>query len=347
MTSIEQDAPGLMYLTPETPWSRYVPYAIASALVHLLVAVGATLLPPSPKRIYRDLEISRLKPDVTPLYAPSLKELTQIEKNTTKVAKEFNLSGLRAPKESPQREVAASGGSAAENRRVQMPVPGTAPAPPSPPAASIEPPPPQIAAILPPTTGNGEALSGLANLPKTPPPAEKPKIAFESVRAAQVNTPSPSGSAIQPAQQQSIDQIVRRSAPTMAGQAVGDQVDSVAGSAGSSGGKSGSRLELMSDPQGVDFRSWLTQVLASVRRNWLAVIPESARLGRQGKSVLQFAVGRDGRIIKLVIAIPSGAEALDRAAVAGLSASDPLPPLPAEFRGQQVRLQMAFTYVTK
>jgi outer membrane biosynthesis protein TonB len=36
--------------------------------------------------------------------------------------------------------------------------------------------------------------------------------------------------------------------------------------------------------------------------------------------------------------------ALDRAAVAGISASNPFPPLPAEFRGEQIRLQFTFLY---
>ena len=86
---------------------------------------------------------------------------------------------------------------------------------------------------------------------------------------------------------------------------------------------------------GIDFRPYLTRILASVRRNWFAVIPESAKLGRGGRVQIQFAINRDGRVPKLVIASPSGAEALDRAAVAGISASNPFPPLPPEFRGER------------
>jgi len=41
----------------------------------------------------------------------------------------------------------------------------------------------------------------------------------------------------------------------------------------------------------------------------------------------------DGGVPKLVIASPSGADSLDRAAVAGVSASVPFPPLPTEFKG--------------
>jgi outer membrane biosynthesis protein TonB len=45
-----------------------------------------------------------------------------------------------------------------------------------------------------------------------------------------------------------------------------------------------------------------------------------------------------------VIETPSGVEALDRAAVAGISASVPFPPLPSEFKGSEIRLQFAFKY---
>src|SRR5690606_23167628 len=74
-------------------------------------------------------------------------------------------------------------------------------------------------------------------------------------------------------------------------QAVGDGVG-----AGASGGYSppapgniGSGLELLSDPKGVDFRPYLIQVLNAVRRNWYAVLPESARLGMErGRVAIQF-----------------------------------------------------------
>jgi TonB family protein len=101
---------------------------------------------------------------------------------------------------------------------------------------------------------------------------------------------------------------------------------------------------LLSDPKGVDFRPYLIKILSAVRRNWYAVIPESAKLGRRGKVAIQFAISRDGSVPKLVIATPSGTQALDRAAVAGISASNPFPPLPSDFRGLNVRLQFVFLY---
>jgi protein TonB len=109
-------------------------------------------------------------------------------------------------------------------------------------------------------------------------------------------------------------------------------------------GKMGSNLQLLSDPTGVDFKPYLIQVLTAVRHNWMSVIPESARLGRQGLVTVQFIVDREGKVPKLVIASPSGTGAFDRAAVAGVSMSTPFPPLPAGYKGTEVRLQLAFSY---
>ena len=103
-------------------------------------------------------------------------------------------------------------------------------------------------------------------------------------------------------------------------------------------------MQLLSDPQNVDFKPYMLQVLNMVRRQWFAVIPAIARTGRQGIVVLQFSVDRKGSVPKLVIANTSGTVAFDQAAVASVSASNPFPPLPTEYRGQEIRLQLAFSY---
>jgi TonB family protein len=133
-------------------------------------------------------------------------------------------------------------------------------------------------------------------------------------------------------------------------QIVGDGFHSsgVGGALPPSPGNRGSTLELLSDPNGVDFRPYLIQVLAAVRRNWYAVIPESARLGMaRGRVAIQFIVSKEGMVPKLVIADSSGTPHLDRAAVAGISASVPFQPLPSEFNGKEIRLQFVFLYNTK
>jgi TonB family protein len=95
---------------------------------------------------------------------------------------------------------------------------------------------------------------------------------------------------------------------------------------------------------GVDFRPYLTQILATIRRNWYAVMPESVKLGRHGKVGLLFAITKSGTVSKVTWAFQSGADALDKAAVAAISASNPFPPLPVEFKGDRVVLQLNFAY---
>jgi TonB family protein len=190
---------------------------------------------------------------------------------------------------------------------------------------------------------------------QAPPPQiqteEQPKLAFETPGSqstgkgqglGQVAAPSPS-----------VTEAMRRLAHGGAG---GGLVvgDAGAGEGGigeainqpPSPGKLGSALELLSDPMGVDFRPYLLQILQTVRRNWFSVMPESAKLGRRGKVAIQFAIARNGAVTKVVFATQSGADALDRAAVASISMSNPFPPLPTEFRGNVVRLQFNFAYNT-
>jgi TonB family protein len=105
-------------------------------------------------------------------------------------------------------------------------------------------------------------------------------------------------------------------------------------------------MELASDPMGADFRPYMRQILQTIKRNWLAVYPEAARLGTRGEVVLLFRIVKEGTVAKVSFSTESGAKALDQAAVAAISASNPLPPLPREFKGNQIVLRMTFKYNT-
>jgi TonB family protein len=95
---------------------------------------------------------------------------------------------------------------------------------------------------------------------------------------------------------------------------------------------------------GVDFKPYLAQVLASVKRYWMAIWPEAARQGRSGKVVIQFSIDHFGTVPKLVIASGSGANALDFAAVAAIQSSVPFPILPRDYKGDLIKLQLNFAY---
>lgn len=317
----------------------------ASLSIHLAVVVMLVSLPPEFWRTRTTsgggivLEVRR----PTPLVAPPF-ELTQKEPNQGKVSKEVNLEGL-LPK--PRLQV-PPGPAATARPAFRLPAPQ--PAVPQPLPALPEPPKvlPQVAATLPVGQPN-------APLPGPPPQIqvrdEKPKLAFENPAAAYGPGRQPVRGLSQiPRPQTSVQEAMRGAARGMraGGLVVGDPSEDGGASEAlhlpGQPGRQGSRLELLSDPKGVDFRPYLTLVLSAVRRNWFAVIPESAKLGRRGRVQLQFAISRDGSVPKLVISTPSGTDSLDRAAVAGVSASNPFPPLPAEFPGNEIRLQFTFLY---
>jgi TonB family protein len=317
---------------------RWLRAGIGSVAVHillLLIAFGIAGLAPPQVRTVPEI-ISNIQ-RVT-LILPT--DLTQKAPNKSKVSKEVNVEDLKPRKATEQRLPPAPA------RRVFRPPPQTAVTPR--PGSPTEPPKLEAAAAPP------QALPP-AGVPKAPPPEiqpeEKPKLAFETP-GQHVPNPQHSLSKLQMPKttvEDAIHSVVRGG--RQGNLSVGDMEqppdlpETVR--APQLPGRSGSSLELLSDPMGVDFKPYLIQILARVRQNWFAVIPESARMGNRGVVLLQFIIDREGQVPKLVIAMPSGAESLDRAAIAGISASVPFPPLPKEFKGREVRLQFSFKYNVK
>ncbi len=295
-----------------------------------LAAVEGSPPPPPPNA----LETARS----TPLIFP--KELTQKEPNRAEVARQLHLDDLVSkPETAPRKPVFAPPPMPKAVASAAVPLPPT-----------VEPPQIRVAEAAPPALGT---MPNVAPPPVAPPQtqsAEKPKIAFESPGlqgAPATGRPGGFGKIAPP--KATVEDAVRsvvRSGP--GGVVIGDSVEEggIGSTLGqtSSPGRQATQVELLSDPMGVDFKPYLIRVLAAVRRNWFAVIPESARLGRRGRVVIQFSINKAGSVPKLVIAGASGTEALDRAAVAGISASNPFAPLPAEFKGDVIRVQLVFVY---
>ncbi|MBM3725161.1 MAG: TonB C-terminal domain-containing protein [Acidobacteria bacterium] len=327
--------------------------AMLSLLAHAVLALILILLPAEVWQVkirqWNPLEAALQRS--TPLVAPRF-ELTQKDPNQGRISKEINLQALTAPRmaapPSPPPAVKPQ-----ENPTPARPAPPQPQFRPAPPQPQILAEPPKIeqetrlAQGPPPTLGN--AAQGLPG-PPPPPPKENPKLTFETPGAPS-GIPTARGRIAPP--KPGLEEAIRGAAHAAASSSGGVVVSDLGEQPQGLGdifrqqqqpGRTGSSLELLSDPQGVDFRPYLRRILLIVKRNWMSVIPESARFGRQGKVAIQFAISRDGRVPKLVIAMGSGTDALDRAAVAGISASNPFPPLPAEFKGDQVRLQFSFLY---
>jgi len=309
--------------------------AVHAILVPLLILIASVETPP-PKlatQIVTNLEHVTL---VTP------RDITQKAPNRAEVAKEVNVEDLM-PRPASQMRLPP----AAAVRAFKPPTP-KAPGPPEP-APNLAPEPPKLEAGLNPP----QILPAPAGVPNAPPPKiqseEQPNLAFETPGQRGVSPDATKGQSKIIPPKNTVEEAMREAAKG------GGQGGIVVGDVNRptlpenpelppSPGHVGSSLELMSDPMGVDFKPYLIQILALVRRNWFAVIPESARMGNRGLVQLQFIIDRSGQVPKLVIASPSGSQALDKAAVASISASVPFPPLPREYKGLSIRLQFAFKY---
>jgi len=130
-----------------------------------------------------------------------------------------------------------------------------------------------------------------------------------------------------------------------ASQQFGGELPGAPTGGGGGQGYLGGGLEMLTPTEGVDFTSYLARIVAGVKRNWFYVMPESARLGEQGRVLLQFRIFRDGLVPDSEPGLmgSSGKEPLDRAAISSIRASS-FPPLPPAFSGPYIELRFMFLY---
>jgi TonB family protein len=310
---------------------------IATVLFHLAGIAVLFLLPES--FFENKKPLPEPQRHITPIYEP-LTPLTQKAPNAAKASKEFSVEdrGSRTRPTAPPTPPAPT------------PARASAPPPPPPPvrkAVIPQPPPPkpvQNAQPLPePPKVDATVNAPKVDLPQLgtiPPPKiqaqEQPKLALQNLSPAAPPVIPPEQRRV-PIPDTSVDGAIQRSIQ-------GGPSRPPVPPPGTENGQSLQLPQLLTDAQGVDFTSYLRQILQTVRRNWQSVIPESVRLGRRGKVSVVLSIGRNGQIEKLVFNEQSGTDSLDKAAVAGVSMSQPFPPLPPEFKGEKIVVQFNFAY---
>jgi TonB family protein len=345
---ISAKAPPELELLPrqEPLTSRhFVAMALASIAIHIVGGAIFWSLPeviPAPRAPIVTSDLHK----AVHLYAPKTFEPTQKAPNVSKIM--HPELDVRSETETPQPQT--------PKMRRPQPLPGPVAPPvsaPTPPPV-VEPPKIQVASVqpppAPPTIAPAPSPTGTTSQAPPPPASSKPKISFENVAPpppVKLNGPPDPRLLMQVAAMEHAEKAAKP--PGGGGITVGDSGDDLSDlprlSQNQSKGRMGSNLQLLSDPNGFDFKPYLMQVLATVKRNWSMVIPTSAGMnGRRGTVLIQFIIDRHGAVPKLVIAKSSGTEAFDRAAVSGISASYPFPPLPADFNGDEIRVQLAFQY---
>jgi outer membrane biosynthesis protein TonB len=286
---------------------------IGSFLVHTVIILFVLFSPEVTVYTNGSRVVSNFK-EPTRLIYPQSRELTQKAPNQGKVVKQLDSRSA----------VQAQPAQAPHVRQFAPPPPGLAGKPAPLPAPQIESPQIQAGPLTAQIPSTGEGTTALNP--------------FQAPRPAPVAAPKPPA----PKPPDVIRQALR---PGGQGPTVGDIAEDsprVQGVAPSPCNDC-SALQLLSDPKNVDFKPYLLQVLALVKKNWMAVIPDSARLGRKGVVVLRFIIDRHGAVPNLEITSQTPND-FNQASIAGISASVPFPALPAEYQGDQIHLQMAFAY---
>src|SRR5712692_5693896 len=193
---------------------------------------------------------------------------------------------------------------------------------------------------------------------QSPPPAATAQSAPPAEQQPQPAPPAPQIAKLQtpPVTQK---QPSFSTAPMSASQSISKATQAAAASRGKYAGDSGDMglgqrqptarmgpMEITSDTMGVDFGPYLQRVLHDVREHRYDIIPESTMppLLKKGEVSIEFVILKDGKVAGMRYVNGSGDVALDRAAYGGITASNPFPPLPAEFGGQYLGLRFTFYY---
>jgi TonB family protein len=118
------------------------------------------------------------------------------------------------------------------------------------------------------------------------------------------------------------------------------------GGPGQGQGTFGNGYEILTPTEGVDFSDYMQRMLENVRRNWYAVMPQSALLGDRGRVLLRFKIMANGNVPSDDPSreMGSGKEPLDRAAVSAIRSSNPFEPLPPGFHGPFIEIRIMFLY---
>jgi TonB family protein len=301
--------------------------AIATVMVH---AAALTILFLLPESFFEEKRIPDVVRHITPIFEP-LTRLTQKAPDTAKATKEFSVQQPAARPHPPAPAPTPAGPKPAPVRQAVIP-----PAPPPKPTPTLPEPPKVDAAVRAPKIEEPE----LGTIP--PPPKiqaqESPKLPLENLNQGPPPVVPPDQRVV-PIPDTSPSAALRNlggGSPRLPTPMQGQESD-----------PSALQLpQLLTDNQGVDFAPYLRLILQTVKRNWQSVMPEAVRLGRRGKVSIVFSIGRDGQVIKLVINDSSGIDSFDKAAVPGISMSNPFPPLPSAFKADHIAVQFNFAYNT-
>ncbi len=108
----------------------------------------------------------------------------------------------------------------------------------------------------------------------------------------------------------------------------------------------GNAVQILSPTRGADFSGYTQKMMATLKRQWIYLMPESFYTGDTGIVDIRVQVRADGTFVNPdpKVETSSGKEALDAAAVAAVRASAPFPNFPSGFDGATIELKISCFY---
>jgi TonB family protein len=103
---------------------------------------------------------------------------------------------------------------------------------------------------------------------------------------------------------------------------------------------------LLADLGGFEFPAYRARLHEVIATNWHHLINSSGRdfRYRSGKTVLEVTIARDGGIRDVRIVQSSDQDDLDAIAMQCISLSNPLPPLPKDFKKKELKMKFNFMF---
>jgi TonB family protein len=103
---------------------------------------------------------------------------------------------------------------------------------------------------------------------------------------------------------------------------------------------------VLSNTQGVDFSSYLSEVMPKILREWSEQIQKvtASNVTKKSTVVIEFEIQRDGSIAQIKLKESTQEQTLDDSPRAALEGASPFAPLPAKFRGKSIALRFQCEY---
>jgi TonB family protein len=105
-----------------------------------------------------------------------------------------------------------------------------------------------------------------------------------------------------------------------------------------------SSLSIVGNAKGVDFSPYFKNLIEAMQKNLMSSI-SNLRLGVTKDIILELMILKDGTISEMKVVSSSGDDAVDQSTQTGINLSRPLPPLPAGFSGQSLKIRLHFSYL--